>query len=133
MNRPRCEASRKDGQPCRAPALPDSTLCWSHDPRQAEVAAQARAAGASKGGKLRALHGHRSKLSTVPELVRFVAMLVHRTVEGELDVNVARCAFYGLSLQKSLVELSDLERRIVALEAVAAETASRKGGRAWSA
>ncbi len=66
-------------------------------------------------------------------MVRFVAMLVHRTVEGELDVNVARCAFYGLSLQKSLVELSDLERRIIALEAAAGEAASKKAGRGWSA
>ena len=133
MNRPVCTGTRKDGQPCRAPALPDSMLCWSHDPRQAEVAAQARAAGASKGGKLRSLHGHRSRLSTVPELVRFVATLVHRTIEGELDVNVARCVFYGLSLQKNLVELSDLERRLGALEAAAAEVASKKAGRGWSA
>jgi hypothetical protein len=94
-------------------------LCWSHDPRQAEQAARARAEGASKGGKLRSIVGRRSKLATAEQVLAFNADVVHRVLSGELAVDVARCAIYGLSLQRQLIESSDLEQRLAVLEAAA--------------
>jgi len=133
MARALCEAMRKDGTSCRAVTLPTSTWCWTHHPERQDIAAAARRSGRVKANRLIALRGKRSKLSTVPELVRFVATLVHRVIDGELTPDVARVALYGLHLQKSLVELSDLERRLTALEAAAVETGSQKSGRAWLA
>lgn len=49
-NRKHCDALRKDGQPCTAPALPDSPFCFAHDPQRAQDRAEAR----SKGGRNRA-------------------------------------------------------------------------------
>ena len=132
MNERRCRADTTAGAPCRAFAPAGREVCRVHDPELAEAVQAARSRGAAKANTLRRIRGRRSKLATVSELVRFTADLIHKTVEGELAVDVARCAFYGLSLQKGLVELSDLERRIVALEAAAAQT-SKTGKRVWSA
>ena len=114
MGNETCQGRRKDGGPCGAPAGPDSALCFVHG--RPEAAAAARANGARQAAKLRSIRGRRSRLATVPELVRFTADLIHRVVAGELEADVARCALYGLHLQKGLVEASDLEKRITGLE-----------------
>ena len=127
MSKPPCHGTRKDGAACRAPALPGSTLCWSHDPRQAEVAAQARAAGAAKGGRLRALAARRSRLDTPRQLMAFIAALAHDTLSGRVAPDVSRAVAYALSLQLRLLEASELEQRIAALEQRAATRRSEAG------
>ena len=120
MTRPTCEAIRKDGEPCRAPALPDSGMCWSHDPRQAETAARARAEGAAKGGKIKALHGRRRRLDTHTGLVIFLTNVVHDVLEGKLDSDTARTVIYGCGLLRQLAEHS-LERRLAEVERLLAQ------------
>ena len=120
MSRPTCTARRKDGAPCRAPALPDSPLCWSHDPRQAEVAAQARAAGASKGAKVKALHGRRRRLDTHAALASFLTGVIYDLAEGRQDPDVARVVIYGCSVMRQLAEHS-LERRLAEVERLLAQ------------
>jgi hypothetical protein len=75
----------------------------------------------SKGGKLRSIVGRRSKLASAEQVLTFNADVVHRVMSGELAVDVARCAIYGLSLQRQLIESSDLEQRLAALEAMAGQ------------
>ena len=110
-----CRSTRKDGAPCRAPALPDSPLCWSHDPRQAEAAREARAAGASKGAKVKALKGRRRRLDNQDALARFITDLVHDVVEGKQDPEIARAALYGCSILRQLAE-HGLEKRLAEVE-----------------
>lgn len=132
MSRLICEGTRKDGLPCRAPALPASALCWAHDPRQAETAVAARRAGASKGGRMRALRGQLPRLDTAGALVRFNAALVHRLLAAELEVDVVRTLVYALTLQRALIETGDLSKRLEALEAHLATAATQKRvGRQW--
>ncbi len=40
-----CTASRRNGEPCRAQALPERLLCWAHDPQMREKADEARRKG----------------------------------------------------------------------------------------
>ncbi len=132
MSRPICQGTSKSQKPCRAPALPDSNLCWAHDPKQAETAVAARLAGASKGGKMRALRGQLPRLDTAAALVRFNASLVHRLLAAELEVDAARCVVYALNLQRALIETGDLAKRLEALEAQLPTTgAQKRGGRQW--
>jgi len=116
MSRSICQGMRKDGAPCKAPALSDSALCWVHDPRQAEAAARARAAGASKGGTLRALNGRRRRLDTAAALVTFTAAVVQDVLAGTVEPDVARAVLYGISIQRQLVEVAELERKLTDLE-----------------
>jgi hypothetical protein len=117
VSRPACTGTRKDGSPCRAPALPDSALCWVHDPRQAEQAVRARTAGASKGGKVRALQSRRRKLDTPAALVRFVSEVVQDALAGTVPPDIAKAVLYGVSIQRQLIESSDVVERIEQLEA----------------
>jgi hypothetical protein len=133
VSKPTCRATRKDGATCRAPALPDSALCWTHDPRQAEAAARARAAGAAKGGRLRALRERRAKLDTAAALLRFNAGVIQDTLAGTLPPDVARAVLYGVSIQRQLVEAGDLERRVEALEARLTAQKEQGGDRRWRA
>jgi hypothetical protein len=126
VGRPVCTSLRKDGSPCRGPSLPGSDRCWVHDPEQAERTAEARARGAVKAAKLRSLRGRRSRLVTVPELLRFNAEVVHRAISGELPPDLARVAIYGLTLQRALIESGDLAKRLEALEQRLAEQGTRK-------
>ncbi len=116
MSRPMCQGARKDGQPCRAPALPGSTWCWAHAPERQEIAARARAAGASKGGKVRALQGKRRRLESPVQLARFLSELVQSTLEGQTEPDIARVCFYGASVLRQVTESAELERRLTALE-----------------
>lgn len=120
MSRPTCTATCKDGSACRAPALPDSALCWSHDPRQAEVAREARAAGASKGAKVKALNGRRRRLDGHGGLAQFITALVYDVVEGRQDPDVARVALYGCSILRQLAE-HGLEKRLAEVERLLAQ------------
>lgn len=120
MSRPVCTASRKDTTPCRAPALPDSTLCWSHDPRQAEVAKQARAAGASKGAKVKALNGRRRRLDTQSGLSIFLSGVIHDVLEGKIDTDTARTVIYGCAVMRQINERS-VEQRLAAVERLLAQ------------
>ncbi len=110
---PPCRATTKSGRPCRSFASGDAGLCSLHDP---ERAAAIRAKGGQAAGKIRALRGQRSKLSTPAELLTFTAGVIHRTLECELPTDVARVVLYGVSIQRQLVEVSELEKRLARLE-----------------
>jgi hypothetical protein len=88
---------------------------------------QARSRGATNANKVRALEGRRSKLDTPAALVRFVATLVQDVVGGTVEPDVARVALYGCAIQRQLLETSDLEARLAALEAAAEHPAQRPG------
>lgn len=124
-----CPASTKRGEPCRAPPLPGSAWCAFHAPELAEQRQAARSRGAVASNKLRAIEGKRSRLDAPAALARFTADLIHRTVEGRLPADVARTAFYGLSIQRQLLEASEMEKRLTALEQrLATQRGSRRVG-----
>jgi len=70
---------------------------------------------------MRALRGQLPRLDTAAALVRFNAGLVHRLLAAELEVDVVRTLVYALSLQRQLIESSDLSKRLEALEAQLAQ------------
>jgi hypothetical protein len=49
----RCTATRSDGRPCGARALPGETLCWAHSPSLADKRRAAREAGGYHSNPLR--------------------------------------------------------------------------------
>jgi hypothetical protein len=125
VSRPICEATRKDGQPCQAASLPGSGWCWSHDPAQQEIAAEARRDGARKGNKLRALHGRRRRLDSHAGLSLFLHNLIHDLAEGKQDPDVARVIVYACSVMRQLNEHS-LERRLADVERLLASVGQRR-------
>lgn len=127
--KPPCTALTQQGAACRAFALPGGGRCAVHEPLRAERVRAARA----KGGQVKALRGRRARLDTVQSLVRFTGTLIQDALAGALAADVARTALYGISIQRQLVESSDLERRLAALEERLAATSGRpRGTERWA-
>jgi hypothetical protein len=80
------------------------------------VAQAARSRGAVSSNKLRALEGRRAKLDTPAALVGFTGKLIQELLDGTTPVDVGRAVLYGIGIQRQLVESSELERRIAAIE-----------------
>lgn len=107
-----CTATTQQGAACQAFALPDRDVCAVHDPERAAAVQAARA----KGGRVTSLLKRRRRLDSPSALARFNANVVHQVMEGELAVDVARTVVSALSLQRALLEASDLESRLAAVE-----------------
>jgi hypothetical protein len=108
-----CRATRRDGQPCQAPALADG-LCFAHTPSQAA----ARAAGQAKGGR------HRASVVRLRGLVPPRLIVVYEQLEtalgevhdGELE---PRAAVAMAALARAMVAVltaGETEERLRALE-----------------
>ena len=128
-----CEESTKQGTPCRAFALPGERFCWGHHPdRQGDVR-RARQKGGKVAGQLRSIEGRRKKLDSASDLIRFTAGVVQDVLSGAVGPDVARACLYGISIQRQLIEASDIERRLAALEQqrLPAYPHQQQGGRPW--
>jgi hypothetical protein len=101
---------------CRSFALPGGDACLAHDPDRAETARAARSRGAVHANKLRAINGRRSRLETVPSLVAFTGRLIQDVMDGTTPAEIGRVVLYGISIQRHLVEVGELEQRVAALE-----------------
>ena len=104
-------------RPCQAPDCRSWALetgwCWRHCPTRADE----RRAAAAKGGRVTALHAERRKLSTPKALVQFVSGLMLDTLAGRVDPKVCNALINAANAQRALLESSELEARLSALEA----------------
>ena len=111
-----CEAFRKDGERCRAKALPGRPWCWTHDGSLADQRRLARAAGGRKAAQTRKLNNRRVDLTNPQALLKFTGDLIQDILAHRVDVAVGRTGLYGISVLRQAIETTDLERRITNLE-----------------
>lgn len=113
-NQARCEAARRDGQPCTAPALP-SGYCWAHDPDRAAE----REAARQRGGKHRA-NVHRLRTAMPSRLVPVFDMLEGALVEvhdGTLDPKQASAMAAVARAMCAVLNVGEMELRMRDIEA----------------
>ena len=119
----RCKALRRDGRPCRAPALPTGAgLCFVHDPgRQAALAGERAAGGRAKATALRA---ERLVPATLRPVITDLLDALQGVRAGSLSPaqGTAIAALAGALVR--VYQLGEVEQRLRDLEAatVAAET-----------
>ena len=128
----RCTARTKQDRPCRSFALPDRDTCIMHSPDLAGKVEAARRRGGTTWARLRILQGKRAKLDSAASLVRFTSTLLQDTLAGSLDPAIAKVLFYGISVQRQLIEVGDLAERLERLEAGLLEPEPRKRGDRWA-
>jgi hypothetical protein len=120
-----CRATKKDGSPCTLPSIGESSLCWAHDPANAER----RRRGQSRGGKSkpnRELADIKHRLSQLVEGV--LAGRVDRSdaaVSGQLLNTVIR----AIGMEMKVREMEELAREV---EEIREALESRREGR-WGA
>jgi hypothetical protein len=106
-----CQATRKDGSPCRAPAVADG-LCFAH--RGGEAAAAARSRGGR--GRANAARAMRRMAGGLRPIADALALALDEVHSGDLD---PRRAVAMASLASALVRVTtagELEERLAALE-----------------
>jgi hypothetical protein len=109
----RCNATRRDGQPCAAAARP-SGYCFYHDPAFAEQRAQGRRLGGYARSNVARIHRN-----TPPELRGVLDQLMHaldETYGGQLEPQVARAMATLSGAIVRMYEIGELAGRVQALE-----------------
>lgn len=110
-----CDFFKNDGLRCEANAMIDSKYCFTHNPDTKEQLHEA----ATKGGKM----PKRNKLDLPPVSIKNtgdIVILIEDTINlvrsGEIPVNVANSLGYLGTVALKALEMSDLEKRIEAIE-----------------
>jgi hypothetical protein len=120
-----CRATKRNGESCTLPANGPQSLCWAHDPKNAER----RRKGASRGGRGKA----NRELPTIKALLED---LTERVLSGELETGRAAVAnqlvntrLRAIEQERKIKETEELEARLEALEAKLPRVQPMKGAR----
>jgi hypothetical protein len=117
MTAQRCEHVRRNGEPCRGYAVTGSRFCFAHDPVQAPKRDEARRRG-GEAGKIEPL----SESSLIVRSMGDVLELIERTINdvraGRVDVRVANAVGYLANVSVKVIQQTDIEARLEALESV---------------
>ena len=113
-----CKAKKKDGKPCESAARA-SGYCFIHDPSQAKERAKAR----KLGGRNRKRGAGNTPYpdadtKTAQGLTTFLDALLRETWQLEQGIARSRTLAYIVSVQKSVLEVGELENRLEAIESV---------------
>ena len=113
-----CKQVREDGSRCMAPPLTGSDFCFWHDPDNQEVAAEARRLGGIRRRREKTLIGAYDvgELASVDELRRLLQVAVLDTLALENSIHRSRTLGYLTSVGANLLEKSQFEGRLQALE-----------------
>jgi hypothetical protein len=127
----RCAGIRADGGRCGAQAMRNSQWCLSHDPNQADARRRRAAKGGKRGGRGRPAQ----ELADVKRQLQDLADMVLVGEVERADASVAgqllNIKLRALETERRWKELSELEERMVTLEATLA--ANKKESNRWGA
>jgi len=110
-----CNATRKDGTPCKARAQPNVPYCWGHDPALTDKRREKRAKGGANKATVRRL-GKRMPATLRPVLDTLYKALTGLEV-GTTDPKTATAMASVAGAIMRLHEGSEVESRLEALEA----------------
>ena len=122
--RGRCRGTKKDGERCNSWALSGSEYCWFHDPELAEERKAARRRGGANSRiynrQLRSgdIADVEFKLRDLRDLSGFLEFLINQAFQRRIDTKLANTLGYLITVQKSCIESSEIERRLEKLEEV---------------
>lgn len=123
-----CTARNARGEPCNATTLRDEDLCFWHSPDHAQEAAEARRLGGLRHRREGTLHGAYAfdGLASLTDLRRLLEIAALDALA--LDNSVARVRALTAIVQVGarLLEVGELEQRVLALEAVLQPRIERK-------
>ncbi len=110
-----CTATRRNGEPCRAQALPDQDLCWAHSPGMRQKAAEARRRGGEN--KANVVRAGKHIPRDMKELARRLLKAIDEVHRGEFMPDQARAMASLAGAVCRVYEAGEVEQRIAELEA----------------
>jgi len=114
----RCRATKRDGQPCGSWAGSDG-FCFVHSPERAgDVAAARRKGGAARHGRVigAIVPSEAVKLATMADVLDLLGRCVNDALALENSLNRTRTLTAICGTWAKCYEVSEIERRLAALE-----------------
>ena len=117
-SRPGCRERKRNGRPCRAPALRAGSACFWHADETREAAAEARRLGGLRRRREGTVGGafDLEEIKTGAGLGRVLEVALLDVIELENSIPRARTLAYLVSVAARVKETSELEARLRALE-----------------
>ena len=109
-----CNATRRDGERCKSPAVRSSGYCWAHDPAGADTRQEARREGGRAKSRARRLD--RLVPATLRPVVALLLGALEEVHDGALAPNRATAMASLASAAIRVYEAAELEQRVEALE-----------------
>jgi len=119
MGAQRCAHVRPNGEPCRGYAVTGSRACFAHDPAQSAKRADARRRG-GEAGKIEPLAESTLSVRTMSDVLALIETTINDVRAGRVDVKIANAVGYLANVSVKVIQQTDLEARLEALESVLA-------------
>lgn len=117
MSAQRCAQTRPNGEPCRGFAIAGSRYCFAHDPAQAAKRDDARRRG-GEAGKPPPLPESTIPLRTMGDVLALLETTVNDLRAGRVDTKTANGIGYLANVAVKVIQQTDIEARLEALESV---------------
>ena len=111
-----CEFVKQNGEPCHAPALRGSQLCYWHDPALATQRAEARKKGGINRRVSKRSSDRRYSIRAVDDVLTVLEDALNDVVGLENSHSRARTIGYLSGIALKAIEVGELENRVAALE-----------------
>ena len=109
-----CKATRRDGSPCRAPAVGEDGYCFMHSPRRQAELAGVRAAGGKAKSQTRRLD--RLVPATLKPVLAALLGALDEVHDGQLAPAQAQAMASLASAAVKVYQVGALEERLAILE-----------------
>jgi LPS O-antigen subunit length determinant protein (WzzB/FepE family) len=120
-----CTANKRDGSPCTLPSYESSSLCWAHDPANAER----RRRGQSRGGRSKPTKELISVKQRLSELADDVLEGNVDRADAAVTSQVLNVYLRAVSLELKVREQQEFEERIEQIEQAIERQQSNRWGR----
>ena len=115
-----CQFFKNDGSRCLAAALKDGGFCFVHEPQNQEAHHEASVKGGSMPKK-NGLDLPPLSIQNAQEIVVLLEDIINGVRAGEIPVNIGNCVGYLANVTLKALEVSDLEKRVEAIETLIGE------------
>ena len=112
-----CAHVRTNGEQCRGYAVTGSRFCFAHDPAQADKRDDARRRG-GEAGKVEPLPESMLTVRTMADVLELIETTINDVRAGRVDVKVANAVGYLANVSVKVIQQTDIEARLEALESV---------------
>lgn len=124
MSAQQCAHTKPNGEPCRGYAITGSRFCFAHDPAQAEKRTDARRRGGS-AGMPEPLPESELTIRSMSDVLELIETTINDVRAGRVDTKTANTVGYLANVAVKVIQQTDLEARLEALESVLEPERSR--------
>ncbi len=112
-----CAHIKADKKPCGGYAVTGSRYCFAHDPAQATKRQDAQRKG-GEAGRVATLPESSLSVRKMSDVLELMETTINDVRTGRLDVKIANAVGYLANVSVKVIQQTDIEARLEALESV---------------